>query len=226
MYRSLTHLLWAAAHVAGLGLCVVGCARDNEAGRAARATTSCERRCRLVVRSSEPAQLEQCQRGCLAQVFAAGPACESRLVDWMDCENTSAKSGVLVPRDSAAPTTSPQRCNRALERARECAQDCKHAGIVVSGDQSVPGSGVVRRVLYEVKYQGCARCAVDQGAPARAPCSSARVCASECFGCRSGQSSVSLRACVDGRCAESSELAELVVKLDALGACGAKGLGR
>jgi hypothetical protein len=219
MHRSLPYAVWAAAQVAGAVLCIVACSRDDEAGRAARVSTRCERLCRTVVRAADPTPSGQCHRGCLAQVFAVGKACEDRLVDWMDCAVAEAAEGDLATRDSMGTARRAHPCARESSAAKDCAKHCQSAGIVQSGEQLVELAGARRRVLYELSYQGCFTCVVQKGAEARAPCSSAKSCASRCFDCRSGQGSVSLRACVAGLCAEPSELDDLVHRLDALGVC-------
>ncbi len=220
MRRSSPRAFRVAAQLAGAVLCIVACSRAKKAGRAARASNSCEQLCRLVVRSSESGPSGQCHRGCLAQVFAAGPACEDSLINWMDCENARGVEEPSKAPDLAVSGRATPYCSRELRAVTDCNKDCQSAGILQTGEQQIVDSGSTRRVLYEVKYHGCSTCSVDKGAAARAPCSSPKVCASDCYGCRSGQSSVSLRACVEGRCAERSELDHLLHRLEVLGPCG------
>jgi hypothetical protein len=90
---------------------------------------------------------------------------------------------------------------------------------VQSGQQTIRRGAAMSPVQYEVRYYGCSACATEPGAPAAAACSSPKICAAPCFACRSGQSSVSVRACVEGRCADQAQLNQLVGELALLAPC-------
>lgn len=211
--------VWAAAQLAGTVLFIAGCARGDKAGRAARATESCAQLCRLVVRSSEPAAIEQCYRGCRAQVFAVGPACEDRLHDWVDCARAKAEREKLDASDADTAGLVAHYCPRELSYANACAKASQSAGIVQNGEQRVQINGAEKHVLYEVKYEGGFDCVGEPGAAARAPCTSAKLCASKCYYCGTAQYSLRLRACIDGQCVDKTELDAFVPMLDVLENC-------
>src|SRR5512145_1693244 len=186
MFRWSTIARGAVALAAGSLLGSASRPTDTEAGRAARAASTCEEFCRLVVRSSDSSLTGECHRGCFGQLGTDGGACEGARLRWMDCEIRARRRGVeaLASKEPFEPETTAN-CAESLTRARDCAEDCRREGIVESGWQSLGEPTHARQVGYEVHHFGCSTCVVDPGAPALAVCDSAKVCASHCFECRS-----------------------------------------
>lgn len=197
--------------VAGTILCALACRSNTRAGRAARGAAICAEFCRLVVRSSDPAPSGECQRGCLARWDRAGETCQPHVSESLRCEIGQAS------RERANRVTS--RCLQLKERADACVNDCQHQGIVQSGEVPIDWHGKAINAQFRLHVRGCEACVPEPGASADAACSSPKICQELCFGCRSSQRFVSVRACVDGHCAGQAELSALATQLDALREC-------
>lgn len=199
-----------AAAIVGVVLLTFACNWDKKAGRAASGAARCAEFCRLVVRPPDRAASAECQRSCLAEWALAGESCQKSLREWMNCA-TSLASGRLS-----------SDCSAERRSARECVRDCGQSGIVQSGEERVELDGNPALVGFQLRFHGCATCVPEPGAGARAVCSAPKVCEETCLECGSSKGSISLRACVEGRCAGKSELAGIARKLDALRSCAAR----
>ena len=197
--------------VAGTILCVLACRSNTRAGRAARGAAICAEFCGLVVRCSDPAPNGNCHRGCLAQWDRAGETCQPRVSESLRCEIHQAS------RDRANRVTS--RCLQLKERAEACVSDCQLQGIVQSGELSIDSQGKAITAQFQLHVRGCEACVPEPGARADAACSSPKICQEFCFGCRTSQRCVPLRACVDGHCAGPIELSALATQLVPLQGC-------
>lgn len=218
MYR-LSPTAWRIVAVAaGATLLSSACRKRSEAGRAERAAAACEKLCRLVVRSSDARPEGQCHRGCMAQLSAAGSACEPMALKWLECRANAARP-FETPKGSA-PAPAADSCGVELSLAKDCAKDCRRDGILQSGEQTLTDRGSAQQVSFEARYYGCSSCVIDSGAPQGAACTSPKICAAKCFACRSQRGAVGLRACVDGHCASTAELGGLLQRLDMLAPCG------
>jgi len=221
MVRMSCIAIGATALVAGAVFGITSCRAEDEAGRAARAASACERLCRLVVRSPDASPSGLCHRGCLAQLHVMGSTCERDWLQWVECEICSTQKGARIPAKTADFAESVRAsCASEVATVRKCADDCRQAGILHSGAIEAGDAGAMTRTTtYEVRFQGCSACVHEIGAGAEAPCSAAKVCSSSCYGCRSGRSSIGLRACVDGHCASAEELEDLASRLEVLRPC-------
>lgn len=205
----------AYALLAGVMLASVACRSKPEAGRAARATQACERLCRLAVRGAEGTAADPCRRGCLAQFSAAGDGCAASALIWLECRaDRASEASVATGR---LGTLDP--CGSAHAELERCTAVCRRDGILQSGEQRLTDQSPPKAVAFEVRYYGCSHCSIEPGAAAGARCSSPKVCAADCFSCRSHLRSVSMRACVDGHCAATTELAGLMQRLDMMAPC-------
>jgi hypothetical protein len=219
MNEPLLAVLGAASLMAGALFGSVACREPTEAGRAARLKSTCERYCRLVVRSPEASPAGDCHRGCLAHLRAEADQCSMRLARWMDCEVWRLEAEESQIPKPPLPAYLPARCPKEHSAFVACARDCQKDGVLESGEIRLNESEPPRAALYEVWHHGCTPCGALPGAGTNAPCSSAKVCAAHCVACGSGREALSLRACVDHHCAAASELESLQRALPSLLVC-------
>lgn len=197
------------ALLAGLAFLHQACSENRKAGRAAKQTELCKDYCRLVVRSSNPSPAGDCHRECIAAHHDAGESCEPDWLNWIECE---------ILR-SSEPPRSTRDCSEQRIKVAKCRQECRQVGTVIAGEMHLVSDSSERRANYELHFHGCEPCEPQVGIGPGAPCSAAKVCAGRCTRCRSGRSSVSLRACVEGKCADATELTAIGAQLDALAPC-------
>jgi hypothetical protein len=71
--------------------------------------------------------------------------------------------------------------------------------------------GHQRQALAEVVRSGCRDCSsrARRGAPERSACQTHSVCGQTCCRCPGSEARYLARACVDGRCAEASDVCTL-----------------